>query len=142
MGWWDDVLGWKAKQGGQPTEQIMKILEMSTREIEEDLMAKKVLVTFKKTDGLEPRRSEDDGKPFALKLPMTITVPTGHQKVGLGLTCNLPCIVVRYGKAELFAPGQDLKVTLETAETTTYGQGETVAKCYPIDCSNMEIEGG
>lgn len=142
MGWWDDVLSWKARPEPERSEQVRKILAMSTRELEEDLMAKKVVVKFKKTDGLEPRRSEIDGKPFALKLPLPISgrpAGTAPQRIKLGLSCNLPCLVIANGVTEIFAPDQELSVTLTLTEGG-YGQGETVARCYPIDCTNMVTE--
>ena len=108
--------------------------------LEEKVMAKKKkIVEFMKTDGLEPRREFGDngGRPFLLRMPFTVAEQVGR-RVRLGLSCNLPCVVVRSGKAELFAPGQELEVGVDIG----YGEGEVVAKCYPIDCSNLELSDG
>lgn len=144
MGWWDDVLSWNSKPEPERSEQVRKVLAMTTRELEEDLMSrKKLIVEFKKTDGPAPGRSEQAGRPFLLKMPMPVTVPPlGTRVVKLGVSCNLPVVVCRRGNdAQLFAPGQELEVKVQNADLTAplqVGTNEVVAQCFVLDNTDLE----
>lgn len=139
MGWWDDVLDWKARIDRDPVEEIKKILLKEDEE--ENMSRKKLVVEFKKTDGPTPGRSEQAGRPFLLKLPMSITLPPGATRVmKMGLSCNLPAIVCRRGETTIFAPGQELEVTLRNNEVNplVLGEKEVVAQCFVLDNTDLE----
>lgn len=111
----------------------------------EKKMAKRKIVQFKKGDAPSPGRSDDLGRPFLLKLPVSVTLPaTGSRSVRLGLSCNLPCFVCREDFVKVFAPGQELEVTLKNhdlASPLVLGQGEVVARCFLLDSTELEIVG-
>lgn len=117
---------------------------MTTRELEEELMAKKVIVRFRRTDGFKPSRADEAGRPFFLKTPVDVSLAQGgKQVIRLGLFCDMPCLVVRSGWSKLIPPGTELEVEIENplnSFTLAFGAGEVVARAYPLDCSNLEAE--
>ena len=110
---------------------------------EESKMAKKKTVKFKKLDGMLPRKSTQPGGPFELRLPIAVELQA-HGTVksfALGLSCELPVLVVRDSEAVFFAPGQELRVSIENKrdDQLSLGPGEVVAKAYVLDNSDLEL---
>lgn len=100
------------------------------------------LVKFKLQDGMTPRKLETTpGKPFGLRTPLTVNLPAnGKQTVRLGLSCELPVLVVGKSESKLFGPNQELSVDLSSeADGATFGEGEVVAKAYVIDNTYFEL---
>lgn len=100
------------------------------------------LVKFKLTDGMTPRKLETTvGKPFGLRAPLTVNIPpSGKQVVRLGLSCELPVLVVGKTDCKVFGPGQELAVELSAeADGASFGEGEVVAKAYVIDNTHFEL---
>lgn len=95
----------------------------------------KCKVKFSVSDGKMPKKTENAGAPFALRMPMNVTVPKGSTRpLKLGITCALPCIIVRASEAKLFAPGQEFVVDLAAHnDTLVIGENEVVAHCFVID---------
>lgn len=130
-----------------PSRKMQDALDTRVKALEAK-MAKRRVVQFKKGDGLKPGRSEEPGRPFLLKTPVDITIrPQQVQAVRLGLSCNLPVLVTRGADAKVFAPGQELEVTIEGAgrkgpsdEILEFGVGETVARCFVLDCTDLELD--
>lgn len=114
---------------------------MSLIDAEKELHMARRIVKFAVTDGRKPSKTEEVGKPFALKMPVPLRMAARTTRtVTLGVSCNLPSIVVCRGKAEVFPPGAVIKVDFATAEDALdIGEGETVAKLFPIDSTYLEI---
>lgn len=93
-------------------------------------MAKKKSVEFKILDGMKPVRLEIPGRPWALKAPLAVR---DSRRLRLGVSCELPVLVVKGNKVEFFAPNQELAVDI--ADVT--GAGEVVARAFVVDCSDI-----
>jgi hypothetical protein len=107
-------------------------------------MAKKK-VKFKITDGLRPRKSEGSGKPFELRLPMDIAVASmSNTTVKLGLSCEVPLVVVRGTSIRVVAPGEDISIEIlnPNQATLALGMGEVVARGFCLDNSDCELDVG
>lgn len=103
-------------------------------------MAKKK-ISFKTTDGMKPRKLETAGKPFGLRLPMSMNIePLGKKKVSLGVRCDCPVIVTDADGAKLFGPGQELSVTIfADGQGLSLSEGEIVGKAFVLDNSDCEL---
>jgi len=118
----------------------LKMLFKHPQEIKKEYnMVKKDIVKFEVTDGRKPTRSDEVGRPFLLKLSLPVRIAHGSKsRVKLGVSCNLPSVVVGKAGAELFAPNAQLSVELLAGnEVLNMGDGEVVARVFPIDCSNL-----
>lgn len=104
-------------------------------------MAKKK-VKFKVTDGLRPKKMLAPGKPFGLRTPVPLNVPRGGSRLlGLGVSCELPVVVVDMSGCHLFAPGEDLKANIVARESAIdLSENEVVAKAFVLDNSDVEVE--
>jgi hypothetical protein len=130
-------------------DELVKFLDMEfLKEIEN--MAKKEetknektetsrKVKFSITDGKLPKKADEPGNPFLLRMPMTTSVPPKSKRtVSLGVSCALPLVMVRQGEAKLVPPNEELKVELGGEFVTTVGEDEVVARLYVLDNGNVE----
>lgn len=100
-------------------------------------MAKKK-VKFDVTDGKAPRKIDTPGKPFGLRAPMDINVPVGvNRSLSLGLTCQLPVVVVDSAGASLYPPNTQLRANLTNVNVS---EGEVIAQAFVLDNSDVEVE--
>lgn len=128
-------------------ERIKKLtLKECFNELSKDRLERNVakkIVKFKVSDGRKPTKSENPGKPFDLRLPISVNLtPNQSSTVRLGVTCDLPTIVVRGGTAKLFAPGEELLVELKntTNDNNSWGEGEVVARAFVVDNTGLDVE--
>lgn len=103
-------------------------------------MAKKK-INFKTADGMKPRKNLTAGGGFSLRVPLTVTIPPNTESdIRLGLTCDLPLLVIHGDKVSLIAPGKDITIKMQAKETAlSFGEGEVVAVAYAIDNTDVEL---
>ena len=110
-------------------------------------MAKKK-ISFKTTDGVKPRKLDGPGKPFGLRLPMSVNLPPRtSREIDLGVSCDVPVLLVpnlfslaAQSDVKFFGPGTALKVTIVSGnDHMNLGEGEVVAKVFVFDNSDMEL---
>lgn len=107
------------------------------RDEKEPKMAKKK-VKFSVTDGLKPVKGPTG--QILLKLPLPLNLKSGSRTVSLGLSCDRPLLVVCGGKMNYFPPNSGLTATLSAeADELNYGSGETIATCFVLDNSDVEL---
>jgi len=117
---------------------------MSLVDTKKELHVAKRIVKFAVTDGRKPSRTEEVGKPFALKIPIALKLAAGQsRRVKLGLSCNLPTVIVGKQGSLLFSPGKELEVDIvgegPGQEVLNIGEGEVIAKAFPIDSSGLDF---
>jgi len=98
-------------------------------------------VTFRNTDGVNPKKSNRQGGPFELFSPIDINT-RGTKSIKLGVFCNLPVIVQSfYGSTcEVIPAGAELHTLIVTGGSNmSLSRGELVATCFVIDNTNVEI---
>jgi len=124
---------------------ILKLIGLDSvvsREQQKEIDMAKKKVMFSTTDGMQPRKSDSPGKPFNVRLPMTVNISAHSSKeIRLGVSCELPVVLSRDGVASLFAPRQEISVTLKNSgdSVLSFGEGEVVAQAYVVDCTEMEL---
>jgi hypothetical protein len=112
-------------------------------EVKEEFKMAKKKVKFTLSDGVAPLQSEEPGRPFLLKMPINITIPSRvDSDLDLGVAVDRACVVVRGSVCTLFAPNTKLSVKLvnPAAEVLVMGRGETVARLFVLDNSDLVME--
>jgi len=105
-------------------------------------MAKKTKVVFELTDGRAPHKTHSPGEPFGLRTPIPIHLKgrTAGALISLGISFDRPVLVTREAWSQIFAPNQQIVVSLSSGEGgLDLSEGEVVAKAFVFDNSDFDI---
>lgn len=103
----------------------------------------KRIVKFAVDEGRAPTRSEEVGNPYVLRAPFAVYMePGGQRELSLGISCNLPSVLVSKDASALVPPGTKYKVVLRSEkDVLNIGEGEVLARVYPISSADLDLEG-
>lgn len=92
-------------------------------------------VKFTINDGIAPKKLDEPINIFKVFAPISFNVQARSKlEINLGITCNVPIILVRGSDVKLIAPYNDIRVIIDNVidETLSIGQNEAIAKLYPL----------